>query len=278
MKKLSSVLLLAAVILLTSTIADAQRFTKRKQYWSVGGSINAMNYLGDVVPRDNPASFEIVYTRPNIGIEATKRMTPRVSVRGQFFWGRLKGDDEGNPRPGHDNRNQRFVNDIKELSVVGIYDFFENRGTFLKRPDYTPYVFAGLAAFVHNPRVGNDKTSFNSFDNVGIVQAALVYGIGFRYKLARQWDLALEIGWRNTTSDKLDGVYGQEYKLPSEFGGTDGASYASQPEAYKLHDARKDKTMDPNELRADKKRDAYTVTGLHLTYILSGGVKCPKFR
>ena len=284
MKKLSSVLLLAIVVLLTSTIADAQRFTKRKQYWSIGGSINAMNYMGDITPNLNPASIDFAFTRPNIGVEVMKRMTPRVSVRGQVFWGRIKGSDNDNPRNGHDNRNQSFRNDLKEVSVMAIYDLYENRGTFLKRPDYTPYALVGLSAFYHNPKMLESKTALNSFDKEGtsVIQAALLYGIGFRYKLARQLDIALEMGWRITTTDKLDGVYGNKYLSPEEFdGGDNNAAYDDQSDNYKLYNNRKNKSMVTSEPKGKSgfgKQDAYLVTGIHLTYILTGKVVCPKFR
>lgn len=281
MKKLLSVVFIASVILVTSTTAEAQRFSKRNQYWSIGGSANAMNYMGDITPNLNPASIDFKFTRPNFGIEGMKRMTPRMSVRGQLFWGRIKGDDKDNPRPGHDNRNQRFRNDLKELSVTAIFDLYENRGTFLKRPDYTPYGFVGLAAFHHNPRMQASLTPFNSFDKnpTSIIQAALLYGVGFRYKLARQWDIALEMGWRLTTTDKLDGVYG-DYHDPADYGVAPGTSYANATDEYQLHNATGTmrKEGDIKGKSGFARSDAYLVTGFHLTYILAGKVVCPKFR
>jgi hypothetical protein len=137
MNKFKSYLLLSAG-LLVFLAADAQQFSAQKKYWSIGGSANAMNYLGDITPNLNPASIDFAYTRLNFGVEVMRRLAPRTSVRGQMFWGRLRGDDWNNPRPGHDHRNQSFRNDIKELSVMGVFDLYENRGTFLKRPDYTP--------------------------------------------------------------------------------------------------------------------------------------------
>ena len=285
MKRLLSVALLSAVILLTSTIADAQRFTKRKQYISVGGSINAMNYMGDITNNLNPASIDFKFTKPNIGIEVMKRMTPRVSVRGQVFWGRIKGDDNDHKRPGHDNRNQSFRNDLKEVSVMGIFDLYENRGTFLKRPDYTPYALVGLAGFYHNPLMttGGGKNALNSFDKEGgtsVIQAALLYGVGFRYKLARQWDIALEMGWRLTTTDKLDGVYGDYHDAAKYNDGAWDGTYANSSADYKLHNATgiMQKEGDIKGKSGFAKSDAYLVTGFHLTYILTGKVVCPKFR
>lgn len=300
MRKLQSIILLVVLTILTSSIAEAQRFTKRKQYWSIGGSINANNYMGDIVNNLNPASIDFKFTKPNIGVEAMKRMTPRASVRVQAFWGRVKGNDNNHVRNGHDQRNQRFVNDIREISVMGVFDLYENRGTFLKRPDYTPYAILGLAGFYHNPwmqqaadadgKTTGAKTSgttFNSFDKnkTSVIQAALIYGVGFRYKLARQLDIALEMGWRLTTTDKLDGVYG-DYHKTSDYGGNQNLAYADQPEEYKLHNATGsvygDERIDGDGVIKGKsgfgKQDAYLVTGFHLTYILTGHVVCPKFR
>ena len=45
-----------------------------------------------------------------------------------------------------------FRNDIIELSAVGVFDLIENRNNYMKRPDFVPYVFAGVAVFRHNPK------------------------------------------------------------------------------------------------------------------------------
>jgi hypothetical protein len=63
-------------------------------YWSVGGSVNAMNYFGELAPGPSITSFAIKRTRPNIGICVLRSFHPRISWRGQFFWGRIKGSDE----------------------------------------------------------------------------------------------------------------------------------------------------------------------------------------
>lgn len=299
MKRLQTIIVLTILAVLTSSIAEAQRFTKRKQYWSIGGSINANNYMGDIVNNLNPASIDFKFTKPNIGVEVMRRMSPRMSVRGQAFWGRVKGNDNEHGRDGHDERNQRFVNDIREISVMGVFDLYENRGTFLKRPDYTPYAIFGLGAFYHNPWMqqaadANGKTTgaktsgttFNSFDKnkTSVIQAALIYGVGFRYKLAKQLDIALEMGWRLTTTDKLDGVYGN-YHAAEDYGGNSSGTYDSQPDNYKLHNATghvfSDGEIDNGAVKGKSgfaKQDAYLVTGFHLTYILTGHVVCPKFR
>ena len=58
----ASALLLAFVVL--ASPADAQQFNKRKRYNSVGVSVNAMNYFGDIVPKTSLPSFRAAATPP----------------------------------------------------------------------------------------------------------------------------------------------------------------------------------------------------------------------
>lgn len=215
--------------------AQAQKFTKRKKYTSVGGSLNAMNYVGDLDPGQSFLSPNMRFTRHNLSGTISWRMQPRISVRSNIFWGRIQGEDRKGSKPsGSDkfrwNRNLSFRNDILELKADAIFDLFENRGTFKKRPDYTPYAFIGFAIFFHNP-----KAKFNgkwvalkplSTEGQGLetgpngkkppkpyslIQPAIPFGVGFRYKLANQLDLAFEIGWRATFTDYIDDVGGFYY-------------------------------------------------------------------
>src|SRR5690606_39256833 len=147
---------------------------------------------------------------PNIGVSYTRRFTPRISVRGMLAWGRITGDDAKSASQNEAENYPRFVrnlsfrNDLKELSVVGTIDLFENRGTYLKRPDWSPYAFAGVAVFAHNPKAedlsGNfvalhplgtegqlapDRAAKGYNDQYSKVQIAIHLGAGVRYKLDR---------------------------------------------------------------------------------------------
>ncbi len=240
MKKLFTlVLLLSFILTMAATDASAQRYTKRKRYSSVGISVGAMNYFGDIVPQPDFTSLRFKSTRPNIGINYTYRFAPRVSVRGAFSWGRIIGDDalsasanEGE-NIGRFKRNLSFRNDIKELSAVAVFDLFENRSTYNRRPDFVPYGFVGLAVFHHNPKAyyvngsrpglapANDiPTGWYELQPLGTegqyadngdyptpykrVQIAIPFGLGVRYKIDRHWDMSLEVGWRKTFTDYLD--------------------------------------------------------------------------
>ncbi|WP_299709027.1 DUF6089 family protein [uncultured Pontibacter sp.] len=243
MKKFTTLFLLLFVVLTTVSIdAEAQRFTKRKEYATLGIQLGASNYFGDLVPQPDFTSMRLKSTRPSIGINYTYRHFPRISSRVSFNWNRISGDDglAAGPDEGENAgrwlRNLSFRNDIKELSAVAIIDLFENRNYYRRRPDFVPYGFIGIAAFHHNPKAyyengshpglsgGNDiPTGWYELQPLGTegqyvdqpgtvsspykrVQIAIPFGLGVRYKLDRNWDFSFEMGWRATFTDYLDDV------------------------------------------------------------------------
>jgi hypothetical protein len=242
MKKFSTLFLLFIVVFTTVSIeAEAQRFTKRKEYATVGVQLGASNYFGDLVPNPNFTSMRLKSTRPSVGINYTYRHFPRISSRVAFNWNRIAGDDAKAAGPdegenmGRYRRNLSFRNDIKEVSAVAIIDLYENRNYYRRRPDFVPYGFVGIAVFHHNPKAyyengshpglgANDiasgwyalqplGTEGQFVDHPGTqtspykrMQIAVPFGLGVRYKLDRNWDFSFEMGWRATFTDYLDDV------------------------------------------------------------------------
>ncbi len=207
-------------------------YTINKKYTSFGISINALNYFGDLAPKDDILSTNLNLTRAGFGLFASKRLGPKFSARVSLNWGRLKGDDFKSADPNDELaryryvRNLQFRNDIKELSVVGVFDFVENLATYRSRKEVVPYIFAGVAVFHHNPKamvpdedVNNGNSLFSnagewvdlaSFRTEGVsykkVQFAIPFGLGFRFKLKERWDLAFEVGYRYLFFDYIDDV------------------------------------------------------------------------
>src|SRR3954469_17872699 len=91
MKRL--ILLTLLFFLFIQLNVNAQGFNKKNRYTSIGGSINAMNYVGDLDPGPSFLSPAIKFTRENLGLEIIQRMWPRISFRGSIAWGRVKGND-----------------------------------------------------------------------------------------------------------------------------------------------------------------------------------------
>lgn len=220
-------------------------FDKNKRYLSVGFSVDAVNYFGDLAPTSAMASTNISFTRPSFSVYGLYRYLPNLSFRGSFSWSRLVGDDFKSSDPYGEGskynyvRNASFRNDIKELAFVGVWDFLPNHGTFLNRVPFTPYAFAGLAVFHHNPKgkapeldklgqplaeagdwvalrpLGTEGQLSEHYDvkQYSTIQPSIPFGIGIRAQLQKRLDFEFEVGYRFLLTDYIDDVSGMYVDL-----------------------------------------------------------------
>lgn len=228
-------------------------FSSDKKYNFIALTVNAFNYFGDLAPLSKAASTDISFTRPGIGVMFGHRFGPRYTLRGSFTYGTLRGDDFESADPNDADarfryvRNLQFRNRVKELAVTAVFDLFKNEGSYISRLQFTPYVFAGVAVFHHNPQAYVNESSglpeagswvdleplgtegqystlpaeaVNSgIDSYGLIQFAIPAGIGFRYRLNQVFDISAEFGVRYTFTDYLDDVsanYVDPSLLPSD--------------------------------------------------------------
>ncbi len=316
MRKIVFILpLLVLMYAVTVLDADGQSFNRRKKYNTLSVHLNAMNYFGDLVPNTGYTSLRLGATRPNLGVSYAHRLSPRISVRGSLMFGRITGDDklaaDKNDKDAAYRyyRNLSFRNDLIEASAQGVIDLFENRGTYLKRRDFSPYFFGGVAVFYHNPKAQIDGkwvalqplgTEGQNVSGQGYptkysrVQISLPFGAGVNYKLDRQYNLGFEIGWRKTFTDYLDDV-SSKYPDAKLLGGTvdnlnrvTGGSLAARLSDRSRDPQTGDATTVNNrygrsyiggqQRGTNNENDWYIVTGFHFSYIIIPALKSPKFR
>jgi len=316
-------------------------FGPEKRYNTIGISVNALNYYGDLAPRPNRFSTDISFTRPAIGVSFTHRFGPRYQLTAAFTYGTLKGADSESANPNdvqngayRYRRNLSFRNRIKELSVVAQFDLFENMATYISRVTWTPYAFAGLAVFHHNPQAQVPVTDLegNALPNAGqwvnlrdlgtegqktqrepgdanygvkeykLIQPAIPFGIGVRFRVNEVIDLSAEIGFRYLFTDYIDDVshdYVDLNTLDSNL--ARAMSYRSNEVSpsssemvaqimakqydygnYKVVAGYGQVNTDPNakfNKRGDSgDKDTYMVTTIRMTYILGKTFHRAKFR
>ncbi len=251
MKEYRLFAIIALFLVFSSSQVFGQASSRQENYWSIGASLNAFNYYGDLAPLPKNISSDIRFTRPNFGIEVSKKLGPRFSLRGAFAYGRLRGDDFESADPelresvGRYGRNLHFRNDVFELSTVVMYEFLPSRGRFYRRRYVSPYVFAGIAGFYHNPKgkvpedyngpeagewvalrplrtegqgltrqgagsVANDPQFGTSYaKQYSLIQAAVPVGVGVKFRISDRLDLGAEIGFRILFFDHIDDVGGR---------------------------------------------------------------------
>jgi hypothetical protein len=240
-------------------------FEKTKSYNMVSVSLNGLNYYGDLAPAPSRFSTDISFTRPGIGIAFGHRFGPRYTMTASFMYGTLRGSDFDSADPGDAEngvfrfqRNLSFRNRIKELSLVASIDLFPNNDTYISRVRWTPYLFAGVAVFHHNPQAkapdtdidgnplaeagkwvdlqplgteGQHATLADSAVNYGIkpykrIQIAIPMGVGARFRLNQLMDLSVEFGFRYLFTDYIDDV-SQNYVDLGVFGNNELAKVMS---------------------------------------------------
>lgn len=240
-------------------------FAKEKRYNTLGLSLNALNYYGDLAPRPGILSTDLSFTSPAVGLSFSHRFGPRYSISSSFMYGTLKGADSESADAGDTSnglyryqRNLSFRNRIKELSVVANVDLFSNMATYISRVKWTPYVFAGVAGLLHNPQAlapavdlhGNPLPEAGQWVNLqslgtegqntvlgeddvnnGInpykkLQIAIPFGIGARFRINEILDLSAELGFRYLFTDYIDDV-SQNYVDLGVFGNNELAKAMS---------------------------------------------------
>jgi Domain of unknown function (DUF6089) len=133
-------------------------FSKQKRYSSIGFSLNALSYLGDIAPKAKWGSTKLGFIRPGFTASYSYRIGPRYTLEGGLSYGRLQSDDYVVADPASDEskyryiRNASFRNDIWSISAVAKIDLFKNEGSHLNRPTLAPYLLIGIAGFRHNPK------------------------------------------------------------------------------------------------------------------------------
>lgn len=243
-KPLREVFWVGLVLLVANTDVLAQRYRNQfVPYSSVGFGVGTANYYGDMASyrRILPSTFKMM--RWSVTGEYTRHLTPRLAGRASLTWARIAGDDYQMNRagrsyhPGFFARNLHFRNDIKELAAVGIWKLVPDGMSHDRRPQFGAYLFAGVAAFAHNPKArlpledgqtekqrwvglqplgteGQGREGYSKlYSKVGF---AIPVGFGLRYKINPKFDIAAELGFRFTTTDYLDDV-SKGYPDPSVF-------------------------------------------------------------
>jgi opacity protein-like surface antigen len=202
MKKLITVIL---VLLVTITV-----FAQRSEVGLFGG---ASYYNGDV----NPGKpFEL--SKPAYGVFYRYNFDTRLAVK----LGYTKGDLQGRktfiepdasvtpPVPGSSSSFKTSINELSAQFEVNFYDFSidgdEHR--------VSPYIFGGVGLTSSKVKEsiinGTENTDFKDRQSSFV---SFPFGLGVKFCPFRNVTTGFEWGMRKTTTDKLDGVYTDPYRV-----------------------------------------------------------------
>lgn len=204
-------------------------------YSSIGIGGGHSNYYGELANYSSVGS-SIKNLRWNGSLDYTRQFTPRFAARFGFSYARLFADDAnyGTDKPGLYVRNLHFRNDVKEFSITGMLSLTDMASRdFKRRYRFDPYVFGGIAVLAHEPKAKAPAEFDNIWVNLqplstegqglpgyqtqpySLVQVAVPYGVGLKYRLSERFDISVELGMRHTFTDYLDDV-GGTYPDPND--------------------------------------------------------------
>lgn len=168
------------------------------QIYEIGVFTGGSNVIGDVGPTNyiNPNSFAI-------GGIAKWNRSPRHAFRISVIYSQLKGSDSKSNDPRRQERDYDFNTNGLEFSAGMEFNFldFDLHTSDLK---ITPYIYSGISTLRYDNYF---------FDSNGVYTdentASWAYGIpmvlGIKSNIATHFILALELGFRYTFSDEIDG-------------------------------------------------------------------------
>lgn len=162
----------------------------------LGVFIGGVNYIGDVGPTDYIAPNE-----PSIGILYKWNRSPRHAYRFSYTQGKLTSRDIDSDVPSRNLRGNSFENSVKEFSAgleFNFMDFDLHDGD----PKITPYVYSGVSYFIYDEIFILDHNSREDYQSSAF---AIPMILGLKARLYRNFILGVEVGFRYTFTDNLDG-------------------------------------------------------------------------
>jgi Domain of unknown function (DUF6089) len=175
------------------------------------------SYIGDI----NPG--RLMYSpRPAGGVFYRYNFHPRYALRGNIFFGGIKGNDLDFNNSFQINRAASFSGLIGELAGQFEFNFlpFTTQG---KLWDFSPYFAAGAGVVFIN----STSVSF---------QPVIPFSAGFKVNVYKNMGLEVEYGFRKTFYDNFDGL--KDLVAPSDFAwlhNNDWYSFAGISVTWKIY-------------------------------------------
>lgn len=166
------------------------------QIHEIGVFAGGNNYIGDIGPT--------TYIAPNkgaFGLLYKWNKSPRHSWRASFTQAKISSRDSKSDMPSRKQRDLKFENDVKELSLGLEFNFFDfnlHESGFL----LTPYVSSGLSYFAYSETFFLGKDEKKDYDTGAL---AIPMIVGIKTRIAEKFILGFEVGARYTFTDNLDG-------------------------------------------------------------------------
>ena len=176
------------------------------QIHEIGVFLGGSNYIGDVGPTTYIAPNE-----PAFGLLYKWNKSPRHSYRFSYTQSEITSNDLNSKETSRNQRNYRFENDLKEVSLGLEFNFFDFN-LHESSTKFTPYVASGLNYFLAKYKLTNAKADLTVEGRTERRKSiAIPMIVGIKSKITPSFVLALETGARYTLTDNIDGSFNQDF-------------------------------------------------------------------
>jgi hypothetical protein len=168
----------------------------RAQNSEVGLGIGTFNYTGDLSRK-----YDFLNSKPAGTVFYRSNVSKVVSFRAALTAGKIGASDKRASDPFASERNASFNLFLYEVSTVMEYHFLNWRDDqrILRFTPYMSYMFGGLGLF----GMSGAQIKAEQYSNI---QAAIPFGVGFKYVINPLWYVSAEFGARKTFFDYLDNI------------------------------------------------------------------------
>ena len=262
--------------LLLFFICIAPTILAQSLHIGVFGGLSAYN--GDLTENIFPKKV----TNGAIGITLNYEMTEKIMLRGGFTYSIVGGADRFSKDSGLIKRNLAFETRIFEFSIVGEYYLFN-----LYDRHYSPYVFAGLAAYHFDPYaydVNKQKVYLKPLSTEGqgisgypdrkpysLTQMAIPFGGGIKFAINDDLRVGIELGMRKLFTDYFDDVSKNFIDVNDLLTAKGQLAVDMSYRGDELPGGDPNYPQKNAQRGSPKSKDYYYFAGIHITYRFGAG-------
>ena len=214
---LKTLALLVVICGFSAALRAQRQFDQSKE---IGFAFGTAYYMGDL----NEGKHLNGRFAPGFGGFYRHNFSQRISLRVNYFKGRVEAWDADSQDAWRQNRNLHFRNDISELSAWVEINYLDHR---LGDPGdrFTAFLFTGIAAYNHMPEAkfegqwvplqplgtegqGTTWGEAYSVEPYATSGVSIPIGFGFKSNIGSFTAITFDWGVRKTWSDHLDDVSG----------------------------------------------------------------------
>jgi hypothetical protein len=197
-----------------------RNFLLHDNRWEAGFSLGMAYAMTDLAPstaNSQPSLLDVNYQgiSPGLSAYARYRMSPALGFRGNINGIMLRGDDAWSSNQQVVSRGKSFSNLLLETTFLGEFylpkNHYRSKNTFSDNfVDF--YLFTGISAFYHSPELSGpviddyDARLLAREDLYENFQFAIPIGAGVQWTINHRWIIGMDLNFRYTFFDFLDGM------------------------------------------------------------------------